>query len=409
MTKHQHRLTDNDLPIERQANRTRHVWVGSGNSTQSIQSALLANKDALLDPIHLCVRGTCDELKQALACLKVYNVFALAWHSVHPNPDVGNVARLILDACPELVYFSVTLEENNSQLDFISTMLELGSKIKSLHLSLWETGGVSRFFGALANSQVVELNVKINVGEDDEHEFVGGLSTYLRGDRLTSFKVNADSRVFPSHLGDALTGCLRMTQLNLTHCLVYHPIVFPKNLSRLVAFSCDFRGLEWDLPSIRVLYFYAVSLANPTSLGRALASKAMDMLSFYGCDFVGPVLEQMDLGYVRHLRLQLRVTMPVSADQIARAAVGGGVKHLEILGTAATEGTILHRLGPALRSPGCTLDDVSLGGREFWGVERRFYQQRRLFALLLARRKPFGKLQRLPVEMFRMVAGMLMF
>ena len=40
MTKCQYPLTHNDLPIERQASRTRHVWVGRGNSIPQLVASL---------------------------------------------------------------------------------------------------------------------------------------------------------------------------------------------------------------------------------------------------------------------------------------------------------------------------------------------------------------------------------
>ncbi|KAH9260799.1 hypothetical protein BASA81_001266 [Batrachochytrium salamandrivorans] len=416
-------LAHRDDALER-LNRLRVREVGDWEDTASFL-ARFQSAAASLQPderIKLKVTHTCESnielLRGMLLHPQANKICSLVW-TYDGKEDVNSIIPLLLGNCPELGSLQMDFK-HHSEFDFVSSVLEHPSnKIKVLALSRHAKGNLARFFAALKQSQVSALTLYYS------SEFTQGLHEYLARDLLVSLKVHGRDQA-PSELMVSLANCTRLVELELDFFDFLQPTAFtlPKHITKLKLFYCTVvSGFDWSFlidSNVRELDlsflkgFYGVQLGS--ALAVYLKAKGLERLRFDDCDFVNETLAMVGIELGRIKRLNIRCLNDASIELLALAlqSPNNEMKELRLWNNSDMKSSIKNHLVPALKHPNCNLAKLILSTdqQEYESAVKtmsEFRKRRALFASLQGQqvRRLYCPLQRLPVEMFRLVGAML--
>lgn len=299
----------------------------------------------------------------------VCKIAALCW--VYEGvQDVCTIIPLLVDHCTELTSLQVQFG-GHSAFDFISSVLERpGNAIQMLKLPPRAYGDAGRFFNALEHSHVSTLIFSSVVGP---RTFYDDLCAFLAKDLLTKLVLYAP----PTKVVWSLSKCVRLHTLTLLDCVFSEPTTLmrlPKSITafsmRLCVFDCK---LDWSFlenSGIQVLYFDNIdyeTLWNANDMMKCLT------LALHRQD---SKMQKLVLGRVR----------------------------------------MNQRFEHAVKHPNCVLTELALipfrssDITAAAAIRDGLYVRRRAFSLLYGQqvRHVYCPLQRLPIEMFRMVGALLM-
>ncbi|KAH9259735.1 hypothetical protein BASA81_002157 [Batrachochytrium salamandrivorans] len=348
-------------------------------------------------------------------------ICSLVW-TYDGKEDVNSIIPLLLGNCPELGSLEVNFK-HHSAFDFVSSMLERPSnKIKVLTLSRYAEGDLARFFAALGQSQVSALTFY----NTDSAEFAQGLIEYLAKDLLVKLVVSMGHKQVPSEMIMSLTNCTRLVELDLDFCDFFQPTALthlPKCITKLKLFCCTFiGGFDWSFLSgsnVRELDLRCVDDVDGNQLESTLAvylkASGLDKLYVCQCGFVNETLAAMGIGLGRIKILSICCWNDASTKLIFLTLQSPSCKMTVWLWNKSDmKSSINNHLVPALKHPNYNLAKLFLFAdppHEAAGktVEDRLYKRCALLALLQGQRvrRLSSPLQRLPVDLLRLVGAML--
>ncbi|KAH9255306.1 hypothetical protein BASA81_006758 [Batrachochytrium salamandrivorans] len=354
-------------------------------------------------------------VKAAFADQHATKICSLLW-IYDGEEDVSSVIPLLTKNCPELGLLEVRLKRPNV-------------KVKALDVLECDVADLLRFFVALGQSRVSTITIR------GYESYARGLYEYLASDLLVTFKVWMNQEQVSFEMLVLLANCACLSELLLFRCHFHQPAVFtclPKSIIRLEFCTCRFAaGVDWSFlvgSSVRKLDFFGVQGVDGSLLGRALAvqlgAKGLDKMRFYTCDFIDETLAAIgvEIGRIKTLHVEDSHLGNISIELIALAlqSPNNEMTNLGLWYSNQTMSSIENHLVPALRRPNCNLAKLRLLACQpeyevrTDKVEMEFYNRRALFALLQGqqqgqqmRRRQQCQLRRLPMEMFRLVGGML--
>ena len=369
----------------------------------------------------ICLNGTfgVNELMSILTHPKAAMVASLVWeHEKKDDPS------LVIPLLGHLVMLEVVFEHYD-EIEFLARALEYHTYIKAIVMPHDMPDGCAEFFHAVGTVEMLSINPT-----------APGLARYLAKNDLQMLELAPNvTSYMPNDVLDALKNCTNLTTLNM------HDVEFgggavlslPESVTTLVLCDCLFlcwtggTDLGWSIPGVTTLFLQNTSTFKRGDFGpalsRVLASRRpLDALhlnyvtsgwSPNGLHFGAPQPKCMPLGAmdpdelakIRKLSLTgmwtnedlwMLTSALVQADSKVRDLK---VTHLPKPALATLEVALRHSC----------VDLISIGwgdDRTLW-VEWRHRKQVAVFALLLARRR--GKpMYRLPIELYRMVAKMLL-
>ncbi|KAH9257893.1 hypothetical protein BASA81_003912 [Batrachochytrium salamandrivorans] len=357
-------------------------------------------------------------LRDMLLHPQANKICSLVW-TYDGKEDVNSIIPLLLGNCPELGSLQMDFK-HHSEFDFVSSVLEHPSnKIKVLALSRHAKGDLARFFAALGQSQVSALTLYYS------SEFTQGLHEYLTRDLLVKLKVLGHNQVL-SELMVSLANCTRLVELELDFFDFLQPTAFtlPKHITKLKLFYCTFvSGFDWSFlidSNVRELDLICIDDVDGVQLGSALAvylkAKGLDRLRIYDCDFVDKTLAVVgiELGRIKRLDVDCLNDASIKLIALALQSPSCEMKVLWLWINNDMKSSIKNHLLPALKHPNCSLAELMFlpYEQEYDAIIimlRQSHRRRALLALLQGQqvRRLYCPLQRLPVDLLRLVGAML--
>ena len=363
-------------------------------------------------------------LKSLLADTGAHKIHTLRW-KYGGLGDVDTVIPRITARCPELVALRVDFDRS-STLDFASQVLERPeNRVAVLEIPSYSEGDAVRFFAALERSPVTSLAIFCK----GDREFNNGLMSYLQKDMLVRLKLMMRGEDVPSSLMTVLGNCTHLSELKITGGHFYRPATlsgFLKSITKLVLVESWFHHSDFDWSfledcNLQELVFRYVECVDTAFFGRTLAvhlrTKGLDRLCLRLSQFAKDALVAIgpDIRHVRRLdifeHLNDRMVKYISdAFQHPDCAL---VELFLVYGGDMGRSIDRH-LVPALKHPNCRLTKLQFHSFGYVNpaavnIKKQFDVGHALFALLHGRRRRgLCLLQRLPVEMFRMMGKMLL-
>ena len=315
-----------------------------------------------------------------------WSIYRPPTHVLAPVPFLG-----------ELEVLTVAFRaEHSSNADFISSVLERPNKLTEVSLSVF-SGDATRFFGALERSRVTSLEVDLCVCPTG---FFVGLKAFLRQDRLDRFSLivsTCSNRVEyrAMEIDQILASCAHIKGLKCDHRI---PSVIPKSVTDLELANLNLGArTPLKIPGVRNL-----TLVHSGGLEVEVPDlETLKVIFNYPRTFSLPA----DISRVRSLDIHGSNFAEATINKIGDAIMGGHLRELRV-----SLADISDIMGPALKHPNCALVKLDVQRPmfgEFPASLQKFRVRVGMFALLLARKRPNGRLKRLPVEMFRLVGQML--
>ncbi|KAH9254478.1 hypothetical protein BASA81_007591 [Batrachochytrium salamandrivorans] len=367
-------------------------------------------------------RSGVELMKAVLADPQASTICSLRWQH-GGKEDVNLVIPLLINSCPELASLEVYFKHHFA-VGFISSMLEHPSnKIKELAMPSCLEGDFARFFAALGQSQVSALTLS----SDGSPEFAQDLCEYLAKDLLARLKVTMYYKQVPPEMLMPLAKCTRLAKLEMLYCTFSQSTVFvhfPKSVTKLELRFCTFAGgFDWSFlagSNVRELDLDYVSGVDGNQFGGALAvhlgAKGLDELRFSRCGFVNATLVGGEIGRIKRLELDGHLSdASIGLIALVLQSPNSEMKEL-VLDYSDEMASIKYHLMPALKHPNCNLIKLSFrafgleGEKAAKRMEDMFYKRLALFVLLQGQqmRRLYCPLQRLPVEMLRLVGQVLL-
>jgi hypothetical protein len=363
-----------------------------------------------------------EYLKAVLGTEHANKICSLKWF-YFGNQDVPAVAELIARNCTELESLDVHFTDFPAT-DFASSVLEHpNTKLKVLQVLPGKLGEFPRFFAALAQSQVARLGVADGCMPD----FYPHLRGYLERDLLVSLDIYVEDQ---AELMSALAKCTRLNELMFDRCNIYQPTALaclPKSIVKLAFSRCYFTNkLDWSFlveSNLQEVHLNYETGIDGTRLGLALAAHAQAkglrklLMVYSDCADQVAVAMNAELAQVERLMLSvLRLATSIEQISLALQSPRNRLRELDLELGGDTMAAVETHLLPALRHSNCALTTLELFS---WTPEHKQMIDKingdfstRLEVLVLLSGQQVTRLRcplrRLPVEMLRLVGGMLM-
>jgi hypothetical protein len=421
----------NDLALGRfDQFRVRKVPITAYDTTLTVATKLEAASLKADETIELQVHhSSLEVIRAVLSDPNACRICSLdMWYA--GEEDVFSIVPL-LAACPELASLRVNFY-HFANVDFLSSVLECPEareQLKVLTLPHASEGDFTRLFTALGQSQVADLTV------DESHspDFYPEYFKYLARDLLVRLDVDIGSNQRVSEMMVPLAKCTRLAELKFGQCGFRQPTAFTQLSQSVIKLSfggCSFvDDLDWSFlvgGGIQELEFNACRGVDGKALGSALAAclraKGLKKLWLDECKFINNALAVIgvEVGRVKSLHVESSKVDGAFIEQISSAlqTPNNLLRELTLPYEKKTASGIELFLVPALSHPNCSLillDFVTRGEARRAAAKaamERFEticKQRVLLVLLQGQQvRRFGcPLRRLPVEMVRLVGGVL--
>ena len=275
---------------------------------------------------------------------------------------------------------SLEFHMRDKSLGSAAALLKFCFKLKVMHVP-WCTNSSDSalFFEALRRTPVETLILMGRMHQTVQSDLCG----FLVSDKLVKLEMwlneNGHNHIRPE-LRDALIKTTRLTDLTFLYTTFPDQAAFPTNLITLSLKCCDLKGA--------------------LSLPAGLESLTIDF-----CSAAKFTFDAANMRNMKSLDLNMRLT-EAGCVQIASLLTRGILESLRIVDSPLVRAV----LRPAIAHPGCGLRRIAIGGTgptAFWG---QFHKHSKLFLLLQSRlvRNKRCPLQRLPVELIRLVSGFIL-
>ncbi|KAH9249450.1 hypothetical protein BASA81_012812 [Batrachochytrium salamandrivorans] len=349
------------------------------------------------------------------------------------SEDMVFITELLCTNCPYLVWIRIHFP-HQSALDFNTSFLEFNNnavgntKLKALDLMACSQGDFPRFFNALKQSQVREMDLCAC----ESPEFFQGLAGYLPCDLLVKLGITIGDRENLADTVAFLATCSRLTDLRFSYYGFHHPqdvfACIPASVTRLQLFGCRFfdESYDWSFlreSRVRELVLTVLVGVDGDRLGRALQDRGtgLDLLDLFNCNFASDCLSAVGalVARIKKLRIEgCEVDVAFLREVgLALKDANSELRDLSLpLDDNTARGVETHVL-PALRHSNCQLQKLELFSElpahrqrreEILQEFSRICHRRALLVLLQGQqlRRLANSLRRLPVEMIRLVAKM---
>ena len=349
-------------------------------------------------------------------------IFKLNW-AYSGYSSIDEFAQLIADRCPQL--FELDIEFNyHSETTFVISMLK-HPKNKLVAVRMHHiVGDSTELFSALGKSRVTSFYV---VGDLHGHLIHENLSEFLAKDMLVNLRLTwTPDTTVPSSVLAAMARCKRLKWLQMVSG-TFECAEFAKSLEVLRLHRCRFNVANWVSMvggNLKMLMVDSVSIRTCSPPGHTLVEflgeRRMDEVRILNCHFGDETIEMLgrrsQLGRIKSLHLGRNgdvSTDAILAIALALKVPNNEMRDLTLAWPSGIPGAVQDCLAVALNQPNCALSALDLCQLRAYrrvdvALTKDFRGKCVLFCLLQGRQRRFNSpLQRLPVEMFRMVGALL--